>query len=401
MCRGASGFYDCRIQEDMMKTWKLNVIVVALLLPILSAVVLAQTQAGMNKAACDEYTKTDAELNTIYRQVLRERQADAGFTRKMRAAQRAWIAFRDAHLAALYPAADTRREYGSVYPTCRCAALAETTRKRTEELRRWTKAAAEGDVCAGSTRAGADDNASSGMPEYERADSIFRKRWTLTQMGARSFRSDEPYLEFNVKQGRFSGSTGCNRISGGYRVDGSSLRITPVAVTRRACPGGDAGQIEASFLKALETTTRFQIQNDIVRLYATDSPILIFKAEAKASVAEASDVTETASVTGTVTYRQRVALTPGAVVEVKLLDVSRADAPSVTIAEQVIKPAGRQVPIEFELRYDPRRIEQNRRYAVRARILEGVKLRFTSTQVYPVITGGNPNAVEVIVSPVR
>jgi len=112
-------------------------------------------------------------------------------------------------------------------------------------------------------------------------------------------------------------------------------------------------------------------------------------------------VTETVSVTGTVTYRQRVALTPGAVVEVKLLDVSRADAPSVTIAEQVIKPAGRQVPIEFELRYDPRRIEQSHRYAVRARILEGVKLRFTSTQVYPVITGGNPTTVEIVVSPIQ
>ncbi|MDQ3687265.1 MAG: YbaY family lipoprotein [Acidobacteriota bacterium] len=387
-----------------MKIWKLNVIVVALLLPILSVVVLAQTQAGMNKAACDEYTKTDAELNTIYRQVLRERQADAGFTRKMRAAQRAWIAYRDAHLAALYPAADTRREYGSVYPTCRCAALTEATRKRTEELRRWTKAAAEGDVCAGSTRAGIDDGASSGMPEYERADSIFRKRWTLTRMGERLFRSDEPYLEFNVKQGRFSGSTGCNRISGGYRVGfgagGDDLNFTPVAVTRRACPGEQA-QVEASFLKALEMSKRFQVQGDVVRLYAADSPVLIFRTDTKASAAEASDVTETASVTGTVTYRQRVALTPGAVVEVKLLDVSRADAPSVTIAEQIIKPAGRQVPIEFELRYDPRRIEQNRRYAVRARILEGVKLQFTSTQVYPVITGGNPNTVEVIVSPVR
>ncbi len=147
-----------------MKIWNLNMIVVALLLPILSAVALAQTQAGMNQAACDEYTKTDAELNTIYRQVLRERQADALFTRKMRAAQRAWIAYRDAHLAALYPAADIRREYGSVYPTCRCAALAEATRKRSEELRRWTNGAAEGDVCAGSTRAGADDGASSGVP---------------------------------------------------------------------------------------------------------------------------------------------------------------------------------------------------------------------------------------------
>ena len=386
-----------------MKKWKLIVMAAMLLSPLSSAIALAQTQTAMNAGACDDYRKADAEMNTIYQQVMRGYKSDALFIRKIRVAQRAWVVYRDTHLASLYPAANLQREYGSAHAACRCTTLAEATKKRTEELRRWADGVAEGDVCAGSVKVQSNDGSrmSTDVPEYERLDSVFRKKWMLTQMGERSFRSDEPYLVFNVKQGRFSGSTGCNRISGGYRVDGSSLRITPVAVTRRACPGDDAQQIEASFLKALETTTRFQIQNDIVRLYATDSPILIFKAEAKASVAEASDVTETASVTGTVTYRQRVALTPGAVVEVKLLDVSRADAPSVTIAEQVFKPAGRQVPIEFELRYDPRRIEQNRRYAVRARILEGVKLRFTSTQVYPVITGGNPNAVEVIVSPVR
>ncbi|MCA1628423.1 MAG: YbaY family lipoprotein, partial [Acidobacteria bacterium] len=81
------------------------------------------------------------------------------------------------------------------------------------------------------------------------------------------------------------------------------------------------------------------------------------------------------------------------------LDVSRADAPAVTIAEQMIKPAGRQVPIEFELRYDPRRIDARHRYTVQVRILEDGQLRFINTQTYPVITSGNSNTVEVIVNP--
>lgn len=380
-----------------MKIWKLNVMVAVLLLPASSVVALAQTQAGMNSAACAESTKADSELNRVYQQVLRERQADALFIQKMRAAQRAWITYRNAHLATLYPAADPRREYGSVYPLCRCTALAEATRKRTEELQRWTSGSAEGDVCAGSTRAQTDANPSPGVGEHEGADSVFRKRWTLTEMGERSFPTGAPYLEFNVKQGRFSGSGGCNRILGGYRVDAAELRFTPVASTRRACRDREAQQVEASFLKALEATTRFEVQGDVVRLYASDSPVLIFKASAM----EASDVTQTASVSGTVTYRQRIALMPSAIVEVKLLDVSRADAPAVTIAEQVIRAAGRQVPIGFELRYDPRRIDERHRYAVQARILEDGKLRFINTQAFPVITVGNPNTVEVVVSPVR
>ncbi len=380
-----------------MHTWKLNVIIAVLLLLVSSAIALAQTQGAINKGACDEFAKADAELNTVYGQVLRKRPADALFTRKMRAAQRAWLAYRDAHLAALYPAADSQREYGSAYPACRCTALAETTRKRTEELRRWTNGAAEGDVCAGSTRARTDASAPPGVGEHEGADSVFRKRWMLTAMGERSFASGGPYLEFNVKQGRFSGSTGCNRILGGYRMDSADLRFTPVAGTRMACPDAEAQQVEASFLKALEATTRFQVQGDILRLYASDGPLLTFEVGAT----EASNVTQTASVTGRVTYLQRIALTPSAVIEVKLLDVSRADSRAVTIAEQVIRPAGRQVPVEFELRYDPRHIDQRHRYAVQVRILEDGQLRFINTQAYPVIIGDNPNVIEIVVSPTQ
>ena len=104
--------------------------------------------------------------------------------------------------------------------------------------------------------------------------------------------------------------------------------------------------------------------------------------------------------TGTVTYLQRIALPPDAVIEVKLLDVSRADVQAVTIAEDVIRPGGRQVPIEFELRYDPRRIDQRNRYSIQARILQGNQLRFVSSESYPVITGGNPTTVNVVVRPV-
>ena len=100
--------------------------------------------------------------------------------------------------------------------------------------------------------------------------------------------------------------------------------------------------------------------------------------------------------TGAVGYRQRIALARRAVVEVKLLDVSRADAPAGTIARQVIRPAGRQVPIAFEWRYDPRRIDPGGRYVIRARITDGARLLFTNTEAYPVNTGGHPDTANVI-----
>lgn len=97
-----------------------------------------------------------------------------------------------------------------------------------------------------------------------------------------------------------------------------------------------------------------------------------------------------ATVTGSVTYPQRIALPPDATVVVKLEDVSRADAPSTVIAEQRITTDGQQVPIPFKLVYDPADIEARNRYVVRAQIFYGDELSWTSTITYPVITQNNP-----------
>ena len=102
-----------------------------------------------------------------------------------------------------------------------------------------------------------------------------------------------------------------------------------------------------------------------------------------------------ARVTGSVTYLQRIALSPAAVVQVQLVDVSRADAP-VVLTEQTFRPA-HQVPIPFELIYDGSRIDPAHRYAVQARITDGDRLAFMNDRVFPVITHGAPTVVEVVV----
>lgn len=85
--------------------------------------------------------------------------------------------------------------------------------------------------------------------------------------------------------------------------------------------------------------------------------------------------------TGTVWHRERIALPDDARVEVRLEDVSVADAPAAVLAEQSIETRGAQVPIPFELRYDRARIDPRGRYAVRASILSADgTLLFTSTE---------------------
>ena len=120
-----------------------------------------------------------------------------------------------------------------------------------------------------STGGGADSNSDTDAAQ------LFGERWTLTGMGERSFNAGEPYIEFARGQRRFSGSTGCNRVSGSVEIDGARIRLSPIISTKRGCPG-EAQRVETSFLRALETMTRFEIQADTLRLYANDGAVLTF-----------------------------------------------------------------------------------------------------------------------------
>lgn len=104
----------------------------------------------------------------------------------------------------------------------------------------------------------------------------------------------------------------------------------------------------------------------------------------------------TSQVTGSATYRERIALPPTAVVIVRLVDVSLADAPSVLVTEQVIRAEGRQVPFEFALGYDPSHILPSHTYAVQVRIEDRGKLLFISDKMNPVITRDAPARVDIV-----
>jgi putative lipoprotein len=106
-------------------------------------------------------------------------------------------------------------------------------------------------------------------------------------------------------------------------------------------------------------------------------------------------------VTGTVTYLERVALPPKAVIKVQLVDVSRADAPAIALGEQIILADGKQVPFSFEIPFDPSKIEVNHTYAVQARIEEGGRLLFINDQLYAVITRDAPIHVDMVLRSVN
>lgn len=76
------------------------------------------------------------------------------------------------------------------------------------------------------------------------------------------------------------------------------------------------------------------------------------------------------SVTGSIAYRERIALPPTAAIEVRLDDVSLADAPSRTLARQHFVAGGKQVPFPFALTVNRTAIDPRHSYAVSARITD-------------------------------
>jgi uncharacterized lipoprotein YbaY/heat shock protein HslJ/uncharacterized lipoprotein NlpE involved in copper resistance len=111
------------------------------------------------------------------------------------------------------------------------------------------------------------------------------------------------------------------------------------------------------------------------------------------TAAEMTHASSLARIDGVASYREPIALPPGAVFEGTLEDVSRADAPSILIGKTVVDNP--QPPIRFAISFDPADISPERTYAVRARILVDGRLWFTSDRIHRVLTRGAGNAVEI------
>lgn len=198
----------------------------------------------------------------------------------------------------------------------------------------------------------------------------------------------------------------CNISVGSYSQTGDELTLALGPTTLAACP---PNSLADEFLRALSGSAFYTLEEGRLSLQLQDQgsmlvfdvlePIQIGNTPAEGDTLLA-DETAASAVTGTVSYRPRIALPAGAVIEIKLLDVSRADAPAITVAEQIIVTEGEQVPIPFSLFYDSSEINPRHTYGMRAQILINDELRWTTTSAYHVITRDQPSSVELMVEPV-
>jgi uncharacterized protein YecT (DUF1311 family) len=90
-------------------------------------------QIQMDRCARQQFEHADRQLNETYTRVIQKFSVTPSTIKRIHAAQRAWIRFRDAEIEALFPSAN-RELHGTVYPMCRWLELLRLTRARTVEL---------------------------------------------------------------------------------------------------------------------------------------------------------------------------------------------------------------------------------------------------------------------------
>jgi uncharacterized lipoprotein YbaY len=102
--------------------------------------------------------------------------------------------------------------------------------------------------------------------------------------------------------------------------------------------------------------------------------------------------TASAIVRGTVTYLPRIALAPNS--ELRVLLVNSADPHGIPVAETTVESQGRQVPIPYELRYDPRALVSGQNYELRAEIVTDGQVRFRTDDGTRFVS--RPNQVQTV-----
>ncbi len=110
--------------------------------------------------------------------------------------------------------------------------------------------------------------------------------------------------------------------------------------------------------------------------------LLVGCSVAKQHSGSGSSTPEIYTISGAITYRERMPLPPESKAHITLSDISRADAAAIVLTEQHIQLDGLSVPIPFEFDVDSRQLTSVGRYAVHAVIRgSGGELLWTTDTV--------------------
>jgi putative lipoprotein len=105
-------------------------------------------------------------------------------------------------------------------------------------------------------------------------------------------------------------------------------------------------------------------------------------------------------IAGRITNQEKVALAPSVVVQIQVVDLSRADAPATVVASTEVHPAGGQIPLSYRIAVQRSEFRPDRRYQVNVRITEGKVLRFITRIAHPLDIDRLPERFDILVNAV-
>lgn len=103
------------------------------------------------------------------------------------------------------------------------------------------------------------------------------------------------------------------------------------------------------------------------------------------------------TVSGKVVSARKTALPNRARLEIRIEDVSLADAPSKLFASKTMKVGGKKLPLTYSLPIDTSKFAYPSRYAIRAEIRVGKKLLLTTTTMHHVAISPKNQKIDISV----
>ena len=110
---------------------------------------------------------------------------------------------------------------------------------------------------------------------------LYEKTWVLSYINGKKVEPGEsgktPQLQFSKADGKLTGNTGCNNLTGTFSISGDgAMKFGALATTRMACLGPN---LENVFTAVINRTNKFAVSNTLLLLYDNESLLAIFSAQ--------------------------------------------------------------------------------------------------------------------------
>lgn len=99
-------------------------------------------------------------------------------------------------------------------------------------------------------------------------------RWELTELNGKARKDARVYIEFDEQTGKFSGSTGCNRMFGSFELTGDVFKTSSVGTTKMACMRPGVMEKESAFVKALGAANKLKQSGATLMLYVGNRRVM-------------------------------------------------------------------------------------------------------------------------------